>query len=132
MEDQDHLELLDFGTIKDGKLHIVQEMVVGKQVTLAHILAHPDNVIYQKLGINPDLDDPKCAIAILSMLPAEISVIAADVAVKAAEVEAGFVDRFTGTLTFSGRTANVEKALVSVLAYLKHHLGFVICEITRT
>ena len=32
------------------KLRIVQETVPGKQITLAHIIANPDPVIYQKLG----------------------------------------------------------------------------------
>lgn len=129
--DQQHMDLLDFGTIRDGKLHIVQEMVVGKQVTLAHIIAHPDAVIYQKLGLIPN-DIHEAAIGILSMLPSEISVIAGDVALKSSRIEAGFVDRFTGTLIFTGRAANVELAVNSILAFLKNHLGFTICKITRT
>ena len=37
----------------DGKTRIVQELVPGKQVTLAHIIAGPDQIIYKKLGLDP-------------------------------------------------------------------------------
>lgn len=35
---------------------IVQELVPGKQITLAHIIANPDDILYQKLGLNPAVD----------------------------------------------------------------------------
>ena len=38
------------------KMRIVQEMVPGKQVTIAHIIANPDPIIYQKLGLDPSVD----------------------------------------------------------------------------
>ena len=60
----------------EGKMRIVQELVPGKQVTLAHIIASPDAIVYKKLGLNPAMDYSKAAIGILSMSPAEISVIA--------------------------------------------------------
>ena len=34
------------------KQRIIQEMVPGKQVTLAHIIPSPDQEIYQSLGLN--------------------------------------------------------------------------------
>ncbi len=40
----------------DAKLRIIQELVPGKQITLAHIIASPDPTLYQKLGLNPELD----------------------------------------------------------------------------
>ena len=33
------------------KMPIVQELVPGKQVTLLHIIANPDNILYRKLGL---------------------------------------------------------------------------------
>ena len=33
----------------DGKARIIQELVPGKQITLAHVIANPDPVLYQKL-----------------------------------------------------------------------------------
>ena len=78
---------MDFGTVQEGKMRLVQEMVPGKQVTLAHIIASPDEIIYQKLGLNPNVDYQQAAIGILSMTPSEISVIAGDIATKTSKVE---------------------------------------------
>ncbi len=124
--------LLDIGASAEGKLRLIQETVPGKQVTMAHIIASPDEIIYQKLGLNPQLDYQQSAIGILSMCPSEVSVIAGDIALKTAPVEIGFIDRFSGTLIFTGRISNVQSAVSSILVYLKNRLGFTVCEITRT
>lgn len=65
---------------QEGKMRIVQELVPGKQVTLAHIIASPDPIVYKKLGLDPSVDYQRTAIGILSMSPAEIAVIAGDLA----------------------------------------------------
>ena len=44
------------------KMRIVQELVPGKQVTLAHVIANPDPVLYQKLGLDPATDYTKAAL----------------------------------------------------------------------
>lgn len=116
----------------EGKMRIVQELVPGKQVTLAHIIASPDEIVYKKLGLNPAMDYSKAAIGILSMSPAEISVIAGDMAVKTANIDLGFIDRFSGTLIFTGRVAEVEEAVRAICEYLSRELGFTICKVTRT
>jgi len=126
------MDLSDFGVMQEGKMRIIQETVPGKQVTLAHVLASPDPIVYQKLGLNPNVDYQQAAIGILSMTPAEISVIAGDIALKSSKIDMGFIDRFSGTLIFTGRISNVLTAINAILAYLKHHLGFTVCEITRT
>ena len=61
---------------QEGKMRIVQELVPGKQVTLAHIIASPDPIVYKKLGLDSSVDYQRTAIGILSMSPAEIAVIA--------------------------------------------------------
>lgn len=38
------------------KQRIVQELVPGKQISLAHIIANPDKILYTKLGLDPSLD----------------------------------------------------------------------------
>ena len=38
----------------ETKQRIIQEYVPGKQVTLAHIIANPDEDIYKKLGLVVD------------------------------------------------------------------------------
>lgn len=114
------------------KLRIVQELVPGKQITMAHVIASPDPIVYKKLGLDPGVDYHRAAIGILTMSPSEVSVIAGDLAIKTANVELGFIDRFSGTLIITGRIAEVESALAAILKYTKDNLGFTVCEITRT
>ena len=51
---------------------------------------------------------------------------------KKANIEMGFIDRFSGTLIFTGRVAEVENAIMEINDYLKTKLGFTICEVTKT
>ncbi|GEM_PF-106006 len=116
----------------EGKLRFIEESVPGKQVTLAHIIARPDRVVYQKLGLNPAIDYSKAAIGILSMTPPEIAVIAGDISLKTSPIDIGFIDRFSGTLIFTGRISDVKSSIRAILLYLKNTLGFTVCEITST
>ena len=43
---------------REGKQRIVQELVPGKQITLAHIIANPDGELYEKLGLDPRVSCP--------------------------------------------------------------------------
>lgn len=115
-----------------GKTRIVQELVPGKQVTIAHLIANPDEILYSKLGLNPDIDYAKSSIGILTVSPAETAVIAADLAIKAAGVDLSFVDRFSGTLIVTGSFSEVEASMKSILSYLDEKMNFATCEITRT
>lgn len=126
---------MDFGQLNSGngdKLRIVQELVPGKQITMAHVIASPDQIIYKKLGLDPKVDYHRSAIGILTMSPSEVSVIAGDIAIKTANIELGFIDRFSGTLIITGRIAEVQSALEAILKYTKENLGFTVCEITKT
>ena len=58
--------------------------------------------------------------------------IAADIAVKAAGVSLGFVDRFSGTLIVTGTISETEAALTAILEYVEEKMGFSVCRITRT
>lgn len=116
----------------DDKVRIIQELVPGKQITLAHIIANPDNILYQKLGLNPELDYSGGAIGILTISPSETAVIAADIAMKASNVELGFVDRFSGTLIITGTISAVEASFKAILDYAKETLGHTVCQLTRT
>ena len=35
-------------SISGDKTRIIQELVPGKQITLAHIIANPDDILYKK------------------------------------------------------------------------------------
>ena len=114
------------------KMRIVQELVPGKQITLAHIIANPDPVLYEKLGLDPEEDYSHAAIGVLTISPAETAVIIADIALKASGVTLGFVDRFSGTLIITGRVAEVEASVLAIMEYVSSRLGFTVCEVTRT
>ncbi|MDY3973885.1 MAG: BMC domain-containing protein [Veillonella caviae] len=113
------------GTGND-KARIIQEMVPGKQISLAHIIASPSPDLYERLGI-----DPCGAIGIFTVTPKEAAIISADIATKAANVEIGFLDRFTGSLVIYGDVSSVEAASVAILDVLEKMLGFPPAEITR-
>ena len=114
------------------KMRLVQELVPGKQITICHVIANPDAVIYRKLGLDPAVDYSRAAIGIVTMSPAETAIIAGDIALKTAGVELGFVDRFSGTLIVTGRVSEVEAALRALSDYCRDTLGFTVCDITRT
>ena len=59
-------------------------------------------------------------------------VAAADCAMKAANVEIGFMDRFCGSLILTGRLADVETAVEEVVRFFKEDLHFHTCEVTRS
>lgn len=113
----------------EEKQRMIQEYVPGKQVTLAHLIANPDPVIFEKLGL---MVDKKDAIGILTITPSEAAIIAVDIATKAAGVQIGFVDRFSGSVVMTGDVASVEAALVAVLQGLEDILGFSSTVVTRT
>ena len=111
---------------------IVQEFVPGKQITLCHIIANPGETLYTKLGLDPQADYTKSAIGVLTVIPYESAVIAADIAMKASGAEIGFVDRFTGTLIITGTVSSVEAAFVAIREYCINKLGYACCELTKT
>ena len=120
------------GLSTSGKTRIVQELVPGKQVTIAHLIANPDEMIYKKLGLDPNIDYSKSAIGILTVSPAETAIIAADLATKAAGIDLSFVDRFSGTLVITGSFSETEAAMRNVLTYLGGEMDFAVCDLTRT
>ena len=99
------------------KERIIQEFVPGKQVTLAHVIPHPVEALYAKMG----LIDAEGAIGIFTITPSE-----------AAGIQIGFVDRFNGSLIITGDVADVEAALHDVMHVLCDKMGFAGTTITRS
>jgi len=118
--------------IDRDKQRIIQEFVPGKQVTLAHVIANPVENLCVKLGLSSGGREGAHAIGILTITPSEASIIAADVATKAAMVEIGFVDRFSGAVLITGDVQAVESALKAVLELLGQRMGFAPTQITRS
>ena len=92
------------------QIRIVQETVAGKEITFAHIMGGPAPIIYQKLGLNPQVDYGSSAIG---------------------NVYLGFADRFTGTLIITGEISDVQTAMEEIVDYFRDTLGYVVCNITK-
>ena len=59
-------------------------------------------------------------------------IAAADVALKSADVQIGFMDRFGGSLILLGSLSEVETAVEEVVRYFGQELGFGVCEIHKS
>lgn len=114
---------------EEHKQRIIQEIVPGKQVTMAHLIANPNPELYKKLGV---IGNPQGAIGILTITPHEAAIIGADIATKAANIDIIFVDRFNGSLVINGAVADVEAAMKDVLHVLENLLQFAPAVITKT
>lgn len=112
---------------KESVNRMIQESVPGKQVTIAHVIASPMMELNERLGI-----ESMGAIGVMTITPNEAAIIAADVVTKSADVNIGFLDRFTGSLIINGDVESVETALKATSETLKELLGFTINPITRT
>ncbi|MDT8306148.1 MAG: ethanolamine utilization microcompartment protein EutS [Anaerolineae bacterium] len=106
---------------------VIQEYVPGRQITIANIIANPDRELCKRVGLVTTE-----AIGLMTVTPGESAIIAGDLAVKAADVEIGFLDRFSGTLVITGRLSSVELALKAANRGLQEILGFFPARITRT
>lgn len=113
--------------MSEDKLRMIQESVPGKQVTLCHLIAHPDASLAEKLGFNG-----KTAIGVMTITPSEAAIIAADWAIKAAAIEVVVVDRFTGSLVITGPVGALEVALRETNSFLSNILGFQMAALTRS
>ena len=113
--------------MEQQKQRVIQEYVPGKQLTLAHVIANPDPVLYTKLGI-----EEVSALGILTLTPTETAIIAADIATKAAHVGIGYLDRFTGSLVITGEVSAVEMAIEAVNTFLQEKLMFAPAPLTRS
>lgn len=114
---------------ENKKDRVIQEYVPGKQITLAHIISKPNNIIYKKLGLT---EEYKEAIGILTLTPAESTIIAADLCTKSSSCELGFIDRFSGSVVIVGDVSSVESALNAVISMFSNKLKFDVSEITRS
>ena len=125
---------MNFEKLADNykKMRIIQESVPGKQITLSHIIANPDKLLYRKLGLDPSVEYSATAIGIMTLCPSETAIIAADVCMKASAAQLGFVDRFSGTVIITGTVSEVEASLVAVNDFVGTKLGFTVCDITKT
>lgn len=126
----------DYKNLKGKKLRMVRMRVPGKEICLAHIITPTDKEIYQNLGLHIGVhegeDHTGEAIGLLQFTPWESTVAAADVAVKAADVQIGFMDRFCGALILTGSLIDVQTAVEEVVKFFENDLSFHVCEIQKS
>ena len=122
----------DLSYLNEDRTRIIQEYVPGCQITLAHIIASPDRVLYAKLGLDPKIDYEKAAIGVTTVTPSETAIIMADIALKSSGINLGFVDRFSGSLIFTGTVSEVQAAMEAIRDYTRDQLGYTVCDITKT
>ena len=125
----------DFENLKGKRLRMTRLRVPAKEVCLAHILNPSEECIYHNLalhiGVHEGEDHTGEAIGLIRFTPWEAVVVAADVAIKSADVQICFMDRFCGSLILSGNLTEVQTAVESVVAYFGE-IGFGTCEIHKS
>lgn len=123
----------DFESLKGQTLRMTRVRVPGKEVCLAHIINPSDKSVYQNLGLHIGVhegeDHTGETIGMIRFTPWEAVVVAADTALKAADVEIGFMDRFCGSLIITGGLSQVRTAVEEVVRFFGDELGFSTCEI---
>ena len=122
--------------LKGKELRLTRVRIPGKEVCLAHVLSPSQACIYQNLGLHIGVHEGENhmgeSLGLLRFTPWEATVAAADVAVKSADVEIGFMDRFCGTLILTGGLAQVQTAVEEVVRFFRDELDFSVCEIHRS
>ena len=126
----------NYEQLKNKKLRMTRVRVPGKEVCLAHVISPSQACIYQNLGLHIGVhegeDHTGESIGMIRFTPWEAVVVAADVAVKSADVQIGFMDRFCGSLILTGRLSQVQTAVEEVVRFFGEELGFNTCEIHKS
>lgn len=126
----------DYEHLKGRKLRMTRVRVPGKSIDFAHVFTPSDPSVYQNLalhiGVHEGEDHTGESIGIIRITPWEAIVVATDVAVKAADVEVGFMDRFSGALIILGGLSQVLTAIEEVVRFFRDELNFNVCEIHKS
>lgn len=125
----------DYEHLKGKKLRITRLRIPGKEVCLAHVISSSQTCVYQNLGLHIGVhegeDHTGESIGLIRFTPWEAVVVAADVAIKSADVQIGFMDRFCGSLIITGGLSEVETAVEEVVKFFREVLGFPTCKIHK-
>ena len=125
----------DYENLKGKRLRMTRVRIPGKEVCLAHVITPSDDCIYHNLGLHIGVhegeDHTGESIGMIRFTPWEAVVVAADVAVKSADVQIGFMDRFCGSLIITGGLSQVQTAVEEVVKFFDEVLGFRTCEVHK-
>ena len=126
----------DYAQLIGKKLRMTRVRVPGKVVCMAHIINPTDTCIYQNLalhiGVHEGEDHTGETLGLIRFTPWESVVVAADIASKSADIQVCFMDRFCGALIISGKLADVQAAVESVVQFFGEELGFAVCKIHKS
>ncbi len=126
----------DYENLKGRTLRITRLRIPGKEVCMAHVITPSDPRIYQNLGLHIGVhegeDHTGEAVGLIRFTPWEAVVAAADFAVKAANVQIGFMDRFCGSLILTGALTQVQTAVEQTVAMFRDELGFAVCDVKKS
>ena len=126
----------DYEHLKGKRLRMTRVRVPGKEVCLAHIISTSQTSVYQNLGLHIGVHEGENhtgeSLGLIRFTPWEAVVVAADVALKSASVDIGFMDRFCGSLIITGNPSQVQTAVEEVVRYFHDDLGFQTCDIHRS
>lgn len=126
----------DYEHLKGKRLRMTRVRVPGKEVCLAHIISTSQTSVYQNLGLHIGVHEGENhtgeSLGLIRFTPWEAVVVAADVALKSASVDIGFMDRFCGSLIITGNLSQVQTAVEEVVRYFHDNLGFQTCDIHRS
>ena len=126
----------DYENLKGKRLRLTRVRVPGKELSFAHVFTPSDKSVYENLalhiGVHEGEDHTGDAIGMVRVTPWEAIVVAADVAVKAADVQVGFMDRFSGALIILGGLSQVMTAVEEVVKFFRDELHFDVCEIHKS
>ena len=126
----------DYAQLIGKKLRMTRVRVPGKEVCMAHIINPTDTCIYQNLalhiGVHEGEDHTGETLGLIRFTPWESVVVAVDIASKSADIQVCFMDRFCGALIISGKLADVQAAVESVVQFFGEELGFAVCKIHKS
>lgn len=126
----------DYEQLKGKKLRMTRLRVPGKEVCLAHVINPSERCIYENLalhiGVHEGEDHTGETLGLIRFTPWEAVVVAADVAMKSADVQLCFMDRFCGSLIISGGLTQVQTSVESVVKFFGEELGFRTCQVHKS
>lgn len=118
------------------KLREVRVRVPGREMSLAHLIGVSQTEVYHNLGLHIGVHEGENhtgdSIGLMKFTPWELTVVAADIALKSGGVEIAFMDRFGGALILTGQRSEVRAALEGVSSFVRDVLHFTVCEITES
>ena len=133
------LKPIDLKTLDDILLSCLEQQKSETRLLQKEYLqcaVRSDKSVYENLalhiGVHEGEDHTGDAIGMVRVTPWEAIVVAADVAVKAAHGEVGFMDRFCGTLILTGGFTEVMTAVEEVVRFFHETLKFDVCKIHRS